>query len=302
MFEHVVVPLDGTPLAERALGLAVSLGRGGSHLHLVTVVRPPLAEFSELTPGLATASGDIEEGYLEGVEQRVREAGVAEVTTARLRGERVVDTLEGYRTEVGAGLTVMCTHGRGAVKRAWLGSVADGLIRTSEAPVLLVRAGEEEDSGDAELGADLRLKRLLVALDGSHFSRQALGAARKLAGSLEPQYLLARVIEAPSGLAFRAFTQVTDERLQKARTLAEAKLKLEVQSFASNGDDVEAVTEFAPSVAQGILDLAGKREADVIVIATHGRTGVPRLVLGSVADKVVRGADRPVLVVRPSAS
>ena len=285
MFEHILVPLDGTPLAEQALGPAVSLAREeGAHLHLATVERSANAE---LEPSIEI----LDEDYLAHVAARVRDAGVSHVSTERLAGDRVVDALEAHRREVGAGLTVMCTHGRGAVERAWLGSVADGLVRTSEAPVLLVRAAAAGRSRGEDLRAAARFKRVLVALDGSHFSRQSLGPASRLGPMPGTVYVFARIIPG-SG-------EDTDERQQKNRTLAEAKLDLEVQSFASGGYTVESVTEFAPSVAQGILDLAERHGADVIAIATHGRSGVSRVILGSVADKVIRGADRPVLVVRP---
>jgi nucleotide-binding universal stress UspA family protein len=296
MFEQIVVPLDGTPLAEQALSPAVSLARrGNASLHLATVLRPPRVEYSELAAGVSDASaGDPD---LEAVAARVREAGVSNVSTARLSGDDIAEALESHRKEVGAGLTVMCTHGRGAVQRAWLGSVADGLVRVSDAPVLLVRAAPPDDGQSREIRADMSFARVLVALDGSHFSRQAFGPAKQLASGSDTLFLLARVVES----SLDTESKVPDERLDKARTLAEAKLKLEAQSFAPDGRGVEAVVEIAPSVAQGILDLAQRRSADAIVIATHGRRGVQRLVLGSVADKVVRGADIPVLVVRPQA-
>lgn len=298
MFEHIVVPLDGTPLAEQALAPALSLGRErDAHLHLATVVRTPRPEFSELTPGFSDspAEGD----YLESVAARVRDAGVSNVSTARLSSDNIVDALEAHRKELGAGLTVICTHGRGNIKRAWLGSVADGLVRTSDAPVLLVRAAPEGEARASEIRTDVSFDRVLIALDGSHFSRQAFDPARQLARGSATEFVLARIIESSGSPSASKGAEVTDERLQKARTLAAAKLDLEVQSFAADGDKVEAVVEFAPSVAQGILDLAESRDADVIVIATHGRSGIQRLMLGSVADKVVRGADLPVLVVRP---
>jgi nucleotide-binding universal stress UspA family protein len=289
MFDHVVVPLDGTSLAEQALPQAVSLGRDrGAHLHLATVARSTGGEFSDLTPGVIDAPAAVASGYLDSVAVQLRGAGVADVSTARLTGEDVVEALEAHRAEVGAGLTVMCTHGRGAVERAWLGSIADGLVRTSPAPVLLVRAAPE-GATSADLHAETRFGRVLIALDGSHFSRQAFGPASQLGGT-DASYVLARVI--PS-------SAVGDDGLPKARALAEAKLKLEAEAFIADGYSAETVVEFAPTVAEGVLDLASRREADVIVIATHGRSGVRRLVLGSVADKVVRGADRPVLVVRP---
>jgi len=284
MFERIVVPLDGARLAERALGPAVSVAReDGAHVHLATVESPASVEFEP-------AIGAFDAEYLERVATQVRDAGVSDVSTERLVGPRVPDAIEAYRKRVGAGLIVMCTHGRGGVERAWLGSVADELVRASEAPVLLVRADDEDASPAGDLAAAKRFQRILVALDLSHFSRQALESAARLGGK-SASYVLAHVVPAPG--------ETTSERLQKERALAEAKMNLEVQSFSAAGYRVEANTDFAPTVAQGILDLATRSAADVIVIATHGRTGVGRLVLGSVADKVVRGADLPVMVVRP---
>jgi len=293
MFENILIPLDGTPLAEQALGPALSLAREAKgRVRLATVLRPSRTEVSDLVPGMSDATE--EGGYLERTAAKVRSAGVAEVSTAQLTGSDIAEALETHRQDVGADVIVMCTHGRGAVQRAWLGSVADRLVRTSDAPVLLVRASIEEDGPAPDVAADTPFRRVLVALDGSHFSRQALTQASRLAGDAGMTFVLARVIE--DSVAREG------DGLQKARALAEAKLKLEVQSFAAPEHTVESVVEFAPSVAQGILDLARKHAADVIVIATHGLSGVKRLVLGSVADKVVRGADRPVLVVRPEAA
>lgn len=292
MFERILVPLDGTPLAEEALRPAVSLAReGGADVHLATVVTPIRAEFSDMVPGVADEAPD--DSYMQRIAARVRDAGVAHVAIARLSGSDIADCLEAHRKEVGADLVVMCTHGRGAVQRAWLGSVADALVRVSEAPILLVRGDSGVDLPIPDLRADMRFRRVLVPLDGSHFSRQALSHAVRLGGDEGTTYVLARVIEASSGS--------TGSGLDKARPLAEAKMKLEVQSFQSNGRAVESAVEFAPSAAQGILDLARRSTAEVIVIATHGLSGVKRLLLGSVADKVVRGADVPVLVVRPHA-
>lgn len=298
MFERILVPLDGTSVSEEALGLAASLARQGNrHLHLARVVRPPRADFSELTGGLSSEHVERGADYLESVAARLRAAGVREVSTARLSGDNIGETLEEHRRQVGAGLTVMCTHGRGPLKRAWLGSVADALIRTSEAPVLLVRAGASSPGARGEaIRADARFGRVLIALDGTHFSRQSFGPATQLAGGPDTLFVLARILESSGGGGARSDP---DEEVARARAVAEAKLGFEVQAFSSYGFGVESVVELAPSVAEGIIELAQRLGADLIVVATHGRSGIPRMVLGSVADKVIRGADLPVLVVRP---
>lgn len=300
MFERIMVPLDCTPLSEQALDPAVSLAKAsGAPLHLVTALMPTLMGLPEMTD--KETIGEAQAEYLEKVGERVREAGVSDVSTKLVRSDSVVEGLEEYRKEIGADLIVMCTHGRGPVERAWLGSVADRLVRASEAPILLVRAGANGHAEGGSIRTDYGFDRILVPLDGSHLSRQALDTATKLGGT-DATYLLARVIESPHALAswwFPRDVELTEEQLHKARDLAEAQLDLEVKSFEPKGYTVESFAEFASPIAEGIQNLAESHGADVIVIATHGRKGVGRLMLGSVADKVVRGADRPVLVVRP---
>lgn len=300
MFERIMVPLDCTPVSEQALDPAVSLAKAsGAPLHLTTALMPTLMGLPEITD--KESIGEAQAEYLEKVATKVRDAGVSEVSTKLLRSDDIVEGLEEHRKELGADLTVMCTHGRGPVERAWLGSVADRLVRASDAPVLLVRASGDGETPTDAIHGDASFGRIFVPLDGSHLSRQALDIATKLGGK-EATYLLARIIENPHALGslwFPAAADLTDEQMQKARTLAEAQLDLEVKSFEPKGYKVEAFAEFAAPIAQGIHDLAASHDADVIVIATHGRRGIGRLMLGSVADKVVRAADRPVLVVRP---
>ncbi|MDH3205152.1 MAG: universal stress protein [Gemmatimonadota bacterium] len=135
MFERILVPLDGTPNAEQALRAATSIARAsGAHVHLATVLMPPLMELPELP--YEASLGEVEADYLEATAARVQAAGVPGVSTKLLRAYDVTGALEEHRSQVGAGLTVMASHGRGAVERAWLGSVADRFVRTSEAPVL----------------------------------------------------------------------------------------------------------------------------------------------------------------------
>ena len=298
MFERILVPLDGTPLAEQALGPAASLSRAtGAELHLATVLMPTLMGLPDI-PDDATP-GATQSEYLDNVLERVKGAGVANASAKLLRSDHVVEGLEEYRKEVGADLTVMCTHGRGPVERAWLGSVADRLVRASDAPILLVRGAAPEERPD--VNTEFRFRRILVPLDGSHLSRQALDTATKLAPNGEAVFVLTRIIEPPHKLGSWWLPDAADRtptQVDKARAVAQAKLDLEVQAFGP-GHKVEAVTEFASPVAKGILDMADTHDADVIVIATHGRKGVGRLMLGSVADKVIRGANRPVLLVRP---
>jgi nucleotide-binding universal stress UspA family protein len=225
---------------------------------------------------------------------------VATVSTAVLTGADVVGVLEAHREEIRAGLTVLASHGRGPVARAWLGSVADRFVRTSSAPVLLVRAADEAPEPD--LASDLPLTRVLVPVDGSRRSEAALEPATELAGPDGVEYTLLRVVESPHALGslwFPHAVELTEEQVESVRDAAQGEADATARTLADRGYAVEPIVEFGAPVAAVVLDVAARRTPDLIAISTHGRGGVRRLLLGSVADKVVRGAECPVLVVRP---
>lgn len=275
MYKSILVPLDGSASAERALRPAASIARSShAQLHLARV---PVAAIGG---SLDVEYGKVDSSYMMGVAGRLRAAGVPSVSAAVLDVGDVATELEKHREEVGADLTVMSSHGRGPVERAWLGSVSDRFVRHTEAPVLLVRAGAPDVRAD-ELATDMHFDRLLVALDGSTLSEAALGPATELGGDGESVYLLLRVLEPPP------------------REKPEADLETVVKSFEARGFAAQPITEFVQPVARGILSAADKHDADVIVMATHGRSGIQRAWMGSVTDKVVRSTDHPVLIVRP---
>ena len=174
----IVVPLDGSSLAEHALPFAEALAqRANAKLKLVLIHAPN----PQLEPGpeyvkveLAMQKADRE--YLRSITGRLRVHLGRSVTSAVIRGAPVAQTLSVYSREIGADLIVMTTHGRGGLRRAWLGSVADQLIRTSDVPLLVIRPGE---SGTAEPVAELR--EIVVPLDGSELAEAVLEPAAALA-------------------------------------------------------------------------------------------------------------------------
>ncbi|HSH76180.1 MAG TPA: universal stress protein [Longimicrobiales bacterium] len=296
MFKAILVPLDGSASAEEALRPAATIARkAGAPIHLVN------AAVLRAGGDFDIEVGELDPRYLEEVAERLRRSGVATVSCEVVSSGDVASALEEHRIEVGADLTVMATHGRGGVARTWLGSIADRFVRTTETPVLLLRAGASE-STDEDLATDVLFNRVLVPLDGSSLSAAALAPATELGGGGDSVYILLRIIDPPHALGspwLPNAVATTEAQLRKAREEAEAELRSVTESFGAQGYNVEPVAEFATPVAQGILEIAESHHADVIAIATHGRGGLSRAVLGSVTDKVVRGADHPVLVVRP---
>lgn len=166
MYDRILVPVDGTTFSEQALEIAVTLVRrsaGELHLAMVDLTPVRLPDTETLPP-----MTDLESSYLKGLETRVRESGVEKVSSSLLVGE-IVGTLERHRAAVGATLTVMSTHGRGPLHRAWLGNVADRFTRATAAPVILLRP-EEDEEAVIKLDSDRVLRNIMVTLDGDRKS------------------------------------------------------------------------------------------------------------------------------------
>jgi nucleotide-binding universal stress UspA family protein len=301
-----VVPLDGSAFAEQALSLAETIaGRAKATLHLVRVHVPMAGGFLAGHHALP-CDAEIracERDYLEKVAQRIRTGAGVPVTFALVEGA-IADGLGREAQAVGAGLVVMTTHGRGALSRLWLGSVADRMVRQATVPLLLVRPRE----GGACPAAGARQPHILVPLDGSELAEQALGPALAVGRLLGARYTLLQVIS-PVGrlIADQAGCYVPGElaarelkRLEQAlRVQAEAYLERVARDLRAGSASMQTrvVTHEDPAAAIG--EFAGANAVDGIALATHGRGGFARLFLGSVADKVLRTASVPLLVWRP---
>jgi nucleotide-binding universal stress UspA family protein len=300
-FRSILVPLDGSQLAEQALPLAVRIAQAaGSKLRLVLVHRLPPAPLDPASAKLFTsidlATRKSERAYLRRVQARLREEGVRLSSAVTLTGP-VGPALDTYVRELGMDLVVMATHGRGGIRRAWLGSVADHLIRHLEVPVLLVRP---EDGRPAEPG---KADRILVPLDGSPLAEEALEAAVRLARAWDAEVCLLQIV-APVLLSVDPALPIPsayeEELTGMSRQQAQAYLDRTAGRLREQGLRASGTAVIGWNAADAILDTARPDQVAMAVLATHGRGGVRRLTLGSVADKLVRGAMVPVLVYRPA--
>lgn len=304
MYQRILVPLDGSDASERAIPLARILAvRHGAELHLVHVLSDS-PDYAHRMPqdDLDWQSRAREQAlaYLEGVAEELRGGGAPEVSGSVLGGT-VADALEEYRDEHDLDLVVMTTHGEGGFRRWWLGSVADRLLRRTPVPLLLLRPWDE--TGDLLRGRE-RFEHLVVPLDGSTDAEAALDHAVPFAEAFRARVSLVRAV--PPGFDFGRFrgepvVSVASGLVEEARDEARTYLEEVAEEVRDRlGDDAPvvdvAVLEGAP--AEAILDFRRESGADLLAVATHGRGGFARVVLGSVADKVVRGSVVPVLVAR----
>jgi nucleotide-binding universal stress UspA family protein len=297
VYKQIVVPLDGSTFAEAALPLAMALSRKTrAAIHIVSVVEPiPAFAYDEWE----AAAREWSEDYLEKVAERVRGASDGEVTTG-LRSGHVVETL---LTEAGAkhaDLIVMATHGRGALSRAWLGSVADAIMRQANMPVLFVRPREDKAPTTIPAGG---FETILVPLDGSELSEEALEHATEFGELFGSAYHLTRIVAYPLDIAspYLPYTvQMNQNILTDAKASAAEYLEERADSMRRRGLRVTTSVAVDAQAGHGILSEADEVGCDLMAMATHGRSGMGRLVLGSAADKVLRGTQVPLLLYRPA--
>ena len=301
MYTRILVPLDGSDFADSALPLAAALAqRSEALIDLVHVHAPYFAPSG--APAFDRRLDDelkaLMRARLENTRARISAHLRRDVQSTWLEGD-VGTELQAQIGDSEADLVVMTTHGRGGIRRAWLGSVADHVVRHVSKPVLLVRP---RASGITWKGEPL-LRRMLIPLDGSALAESVLDHAVTLATAGETEIVLLQVV-IPVGLAANAY--VTDgiyfDRDDSQRRQAAAKEYLErvAADLRAHGFDTTVRVVVEERVAHAILEAAEQGKADLIAIATHGRGRAARAVLGSVADKILRNATLPLLMFRPS--
>ncbi len=318
---RILVPLDGSDLAEQALPLAEQLAQlAGSEL---TLARAPLARvfagMDAIDADEAEASATSEaEAYLHAQRERlVRQGircqiatpvpvhedhgvGVGQVVRASLPFRQLAavyrEVAEAITREAearGVDLIMMASHGRSGLRRWVYGSVAMDLLRQASIPLLLVRSGA---SGRLPEGSSLRI---LVPLDGSAFGESALDASVLLARLLGGSLVLIQVIAEGhrSGLGL-LLGPLGDDVTEHAALRAAAESYLEDVSNALSARGVAADIQVAAGdPTQEILNGMRDRGCALVAVATHGRSGLARLGTGSVAEAVMTRAPAPVLVV-----
>ena len=316
MYRNVVVLLDGSELAEGVLPHVIEVIRErSSHVHLLSVspvargVAPTGVDVHASSTDVPAERSRIQRElveYLRFVAQRL-EPVAANVWLA-VRYGRPADEILTFVGDVGADLIAMSTHGRSGISRWVFGNVADRVLRGAACPVLLVRAGGDAGGAEGAEGAviaPLPYQRILVPLDGSELAEQIVPYVKALVRSNQTRVHLASVLT--SGRADRTVTLLTSHPpgLQLATTgleYTQVQLQTYLRSVAAALREQGAVVHVAirrGSPADEVLACAVEIEADLIAMTTHGSSGASRWVYGSVAGKVLQGANNPVLLVRP---
>ena len=267
---RILVPLDGSILAEAILPVVAQLARD----HEAEVI---LLEVMEGQGNLATELEAVRQAghYLERAAANLRSRGVGRVCVRVWYGE-ADQAIANAATREEASIIGMSTHGRSGLDWLRLGSVAERVVRRAPVPVLLVRGNPTWDAGG--------LAQILIPLDGSETSEAVIPIAARLAGPFDLGIQLLHVVERPSPEA------------EAEAYLAEVARRLEARGLRVG------VSVRGGSPAEVIPAFAAETKCGLIAMSTHGRSGLERLFMGSVAERVLKAVTVPVLMWKPPAA
>ena len=298
MFRNVMVPVDGSSFSREAVIQGLRLASlYGATLRLVQVATTPA--FSTGPEGIALESGASDDHHatelanLYAIAAECRAHSTIKVTASLERGP-VVDALCGYARRNAVDLIVMRSQARSGIARIWFGSVADGLIRESGVPVLVVRP----PSIATGLEKGFSYRKILVPLDGSVLAEQALPRAITLARFEGASIVLVLVVppdrEGAKGTLVSAIGPASASDVTAAQTYLDS-----IVVHRCTGVGIATRVVIASDIPAAILRVADMEEVDLITMATRGQGMLARTIGGSVSDRVMRESVSSTLVVHP---
>jgi nucleotide-binding universal stress UspA family protein len=293
MYHNILVALDGTETAEQAIPVAAGIARRAharlTLVHALDYRTTSYAHCPESADCWSENANDLAQRYLDWVTTDAKDRWHLD-TGAVLVEADALTVLSTSPAALKADLIVMMTHSRGPLRRFWLGSVTDQLLREAGSAILLLPPAVTAAAPD-----DRPFTHVVVPLDGSELAERALDHAAEFARNDGAQLTLVEVSPPALVHAFAESTGIMEDTAELAREYL-AKRSATLSTIAHRPEC--AVLEGGDPVAVQILNYADAHKADLIVLSTHGRGGLRRLVLGSVADKVIRGSPVPVLITK----
>ncbi|MGB2799901.1 MAG: universal stress protein [Dehalococcoidia bacterium] len=312
MYKRMLVPLDGSELAEVVFAYAKELaGRLSLDVTLLHVCSPTEQELAPMHRSYTEHMAGIVKLQVEAIQKKVGiQPGSKEVET---RGELAVgypaEQILSYADENDIDLILMATHGRSGIRRWAIGSVADKVLRASKVPVWLVRAGIPEEVVYDEWPR----RTILVPLDGSELAESVLPHVETLAkqrGAELVDVVLLRVCDPPiissdypEAIMPLSWEEHVEQQMAWCKRASEKYLAGVEKQLKDAGLKVrsEVLVGNPPldNPANEIIDYANRNPFNLIVMATHGRSGISRWAYGSVAARVLLGVSSPLFLVRP---
>ena len=288
MWKKILVPLDGSDLAELALPYAEELANAfKSEIILLHISEPSESHYRHM-----------HQLYIEEVAQRMKER-IKRVKPVLITGKSAEEII-GYAEKNEVGLLIMTFHGRSGIMSWATGSIASKLLQAATVPVMLVRAVKPE----RKVQRPVLLNRILLPLDGSEAGEAAVEYAGELMSRLESEVILFEVVS--SGRHMRSvggldYIHYPEEQLVMFKKDAQRYLDGVYRRLKRRKGTVKVtlkVGDKVGDVGQEILKFAEEKGVSLIAISSHGHSGIERWVFGSIANKVVLNSQAPVLVVK----
>lgn len=284
--------------SESSLPLAQTLARNrGLPVTLVTVMDVPAEFASWIRDQPAVDEMEEQESARRDYLRKIATLfGDGQVETLVLRGSPAAELVK-YADSLDDPIIVMSSHGETGFRRMLVGSVLSRVVNGVSCPVLVVRAGEEESPAAPPSG----FNKVLVPLDGSDFAEFALEVAEELFDGPDTEFHLIRVpepIQYPGTPYGTASHQTIEMYLDAVRTEAEEYLERVAAGLRERGRTVSWEVRDG-MIAEAISTAVTKGGHEMIAMASHGRTGFRRFFLGSVAERVLRESEVPLLLVGP---
>ena len=299
---RILVPIDFSPESLKTLRFAKLLAtRFGARLHLMHVVSPPVT--SPARPVMIPPAFS-EEAIAVRARQRMKELLAELSLSARsnpcaVRSGALVAEINEAARKIDADLIAIATRGYTGLKRAFLGSTTERVVREAPCPVLVVREKEHQSTGKgARKGRTaLQFRKILVPVDFSECSRLGLDYALGFAREFRARLVLFHSVVVHAYVLGDEYTaRAVPDLIATQQDYAQDEMEKLLRSVSRKGREVESEIAFGSPVEQ-INDYVAKEDIDLIITSTHGRSGLRRVFIGSTAERIVRHATCPVLVV-----
>ena len=295
----VLVPTDFSEESFKALRYGAALARrAAAALHVVHVAEIDFAPPGAALPGRNPLVDENEEA--RALRQQIQEVVGSGITpTFHGRTGRAFDQIVRFARELQADVIVMSTHGRTGLKRLVLGSNAERVVQHSSCPVFIVRE-KEQDILSGDNAPQLQIRTILVSTDFSESAREGLTYAIRFARHFGARLLLFHAFEVSPLVSGGIHGAVNPQpQIDQMRSAIDAEMRKFTEAADFNGVAFDTKVTIGRA-ADAICDYAQKENIDMIITSTHGRTGLMHVLIGSVAEHVVRYAHCPVLVVPAS--